>query len=116
MTEENAIRLFLDEDVWLGLAAVLRERDVDVIHVYEVDRAGLSDREQAAFAIQQQRAILSHNKRDYIPFAAEYYWADREHYGILVIDQLPRGELLQRVLAFLQEHNASQVKNQVWFL
>lgn len=116
MTEEKNIRLFLDEDVWLGLAAALREKNFDVIHVYEVDRGSLSDREQASFAIQQQRAILTHNKRDYIPFAAEYYWAGEEHYGILVIDQLPRGELLRRVEIFLQEHRPGKLKNQVWFL
>ena len=26
MTEEDTIRLFIDEDVWLGLAEALRER------------------------------------------------------------------------------------------
>jgi len=32
------------------------------------------------------------------------------------IDQLRRGELLRRVEAFLKQHQANQVKNQVWFL
>lgn len=71
MTTKDTIRLLLDEDVWLGLAAALRGKNFDVIHVYEVDRGSLSDREQASFAIQQQRAILTHNKRDYIPFVAD---------------------------------------------
>lgn len=35
---------------------------------------------------------------------------------ILVTDQLPRGELLRRVEAFLWQHQANQVKNQIWFL
>ena len=43
-------------------------------------------------------------------------WADQEHYGILVIAQLPCGELLRRVEVFLQRHQSSQIKNQVWFL
>jgi len=116
MAEDKPIRLFIDEDVWLGLAATLRERGFDAIHVYEVGRGGLNDREQMAFAIQQRRAILSHNKRHYIPLVAEYYWAGRVHYGILLIDQLPRGELLRRVEAFLQHHQADEVKNQLWFL
>lgn len=116
MTEDDPIRLFIDEDVWLGLAAALRERGFDAVHVYEVVRGRLSDREQMDFAIQQRRAILTHNKRHYIPFVAEYYWASKEHYGILVIAQLPRGELLRRVETFLQQHQASQIGNQVWFL
>ena len=71
MTIKNAPCLFLDEDVWLGLAEALREERFDVVHVYEVDRGSLSEREQISFAIQQQRAILTHNKRDYIPFVAD---------------------------------------------
>ena len=116
MAEHEPIRLFIDEDVWLGLAAALRERGFDAIHVYEVARDSLNDREQIAFAVQQQRAILTHNKRHYIPFVAEYYWAGKVHHGILVIAQLPRGELLRRVETFLQQHQANQVKNQIWFL
>ena len=115
-TEENLIRLLIDEDVWLGLAAALREKGFDAIHVYEVGRGSLNDREQMAFAVQQRRAVLTHNKRHYIPFVAEYYWAGKIHYGVLVIDQLPRGELLRQVEAFLQNHQASKIKNQVWFL
>jgi hypothetical protein len=116
MDEESSIRLFLDEDVWLGLAEALREKGFEAVHVYEVDRGSLNDRAQMAFAVQQQRAILTHNKRHYIPFVAEYYWAGKEHYGILVIAQLARGELLRRVDAFLRQHQASQVRNQLWFL
>jgi len=116
MAEDNPIRLFVDEDVWLGLAAALQERGFDAVHVYEVGRGNLSDREQMDFAIQQRRAILTHNKRHYIPFVAEYYWAGKEHCGILVVAQLPRGELLRRVEAFLQQHQADEITNQVWFL
>jgi len=116
MAEHEPIRLFIDEDVWLGLAAALRDRGFDAIHVYEIARGSLNDREQMAFAVQQQRAILTHNKRHCIPFVAEYYWADKGHYGILVVAQLPRGELLRRVETFLQQHQADKIKNQVWFL
>jgi hypothetical protein len=35
----SAIRLFLDEDVWPGLAPLLRERGFDVAHAYEVEAA-----------------------------------------------------------------------------
>ncbi|MBC8448037.1 MAG: DUF5615 family PIN-like protein [Chloroflexi bacterium] len=116
MAEGGPIRLFIDEDVWLGLAAALRDRGFDAVHVYEVARGGLEDREQMAFAIGQQRAILTHNQRHYIPLVAEYYWANKAHYGILVIAQLPRGELLLQVETFLRQHQADKIKNQVWFL
>ena len=44
MAEDEPIRLFIDEDVWLGLAAALRERGFDVIHAYEVARGSLKEK------------------------------------------------------------------------
>jgi hypothetical protein len=49
-TRMSAIRLFLDEDVWPDLAAVLREHGFDAVHVYEVERGGMSDADQLAYA------------------------------------------------------------------
>lgn len=43
MAGDNPIRLFIDDDVWLGLAAALRERGFDAVHVYEVAQGSLSD-------------------------------------------------------------------------
>lgn len=39
------VLLLLDEDVWLGLAAALQERDYDATSVHELGRTGLSDEE-----------------------------------------------------------------------
>ncbi len=38
-------KLLLDEDVHFNLASALRKRGYDAIHVQELDRKGLSDRE-----------------------------------------------------------------------
>jgi len=59
------IALLLDEDVRVKLAEILRQRGYDLIHVLEVDRAGKTDPEQLAYATSQQRAILTHNIRDF---------------------------------------------------
>ena len=48
-------KLYLDEDVRLLLAEILRQRGYDAIHVIEVNRQGKSDEEQMAFAIKDQR-------------------------------------------------------------
>jgi predicted nuclease of predicted toxin-antitoxin system len=65
----STIRLFLDEDVWPGLAVVLRERGFDVVHAYEVERGGMPDADQLAYSAQEGRAILTHNTKD---FAADH--------------------------------------------
>ena len=65
-------KLYLDEDVWMGLAEALRQRGYDAIATGELERKGLPDEEQLAFAVTQGRAILTHNIKDFVPLAQEY--------------------------------------------
>jgi predicted nuclease of predicted toxin-antitoxin system len=43
----------------VNLASALRKRGYDAIHVQELDRKGLSDREQLKYAIEQQISLSS---------------------------------------------------------
>jgi len=110
------IRLYIDEDVWGGLAAALRERNYDAVSVHEAGRTGLPDEEQLAFAIREERAILTYNKRDFIPLAREYFYTGQTHWGIVVSRQLAPGELLRRVLNLLKTSSADDIRNLVIFL
>ena len=89
-------KLYLDEDVWLGLAAVLRERGLDVVHAYEVEQGGMSDPDQLSYSVQQGRAILTHNARDFVPLVVEYFFSERSHNGVILSPQLEKGELVRR--------------------
>ena len=65
----DSIKLFLDEDVWTGLAAALREAGYDAVSVNQVGRKGLSDEDQMAFAVAEGRVIITHNIQDFAPLA-----------------------------------------------
>jgi len=110
------IALLLDEDVRAQLGEILRQRGYDVIHVLEVDRGGKSDPEQLAYATGQQRAILTHNIRHFILLNKQYHDEGKEHFGILLSDQVPLRELLRRALRFLSHHTAADVKNNALWL
>lgn len=43
------VRLLLDEDVHFSLAIALRKRGFEVLHVQELERKGMTDREQLNF-------------------------------------------------------------------
>lgn len=73
--------------------------------------AELEDSEHLACAARQGRAILTYNSKDYAPLFDQYWWAGREHYGIIVSKQLPVGELLYRVLRFLNTVTADEMRN-----
>jgi len=57
----SEISLYLDEDVRVLLAEILRNRGYHAYHVLEVERTGKSDSEQFAYAIRNKMAILTHN-------------------------------------------------------
>lgn len=109
----SQIKLLLDEDVWLGLAATLREQGFDVIHVNELNRKGLSDDEQLAYAARSSRAILTHNAKDFVPLAISYFFENRPHAGVIITPQLDKGEFTRRVLALLRSLSTEEISNTV---
>jgi predicted nuclease of predicted toxin-antitoxin system len=111
-----AIRLLIDEDVRQLLAETLRQRGFDARHVDELNRSGLSDSEQLAFAVKQRRAILTHNIRDYVLLDREYGAKSPPHHGILVCDQVPFRELLRRTMRCLARKSDTDIRNHVVWL
>jgi len=81
-----------------------------------LERTGRTDAEQLYYAASQQRTILTHNIRDFVRLDREYRAGGQEHFGILLADQLPLRELLQRTLRFLGQHRADDLKNRVFWL
>jgi len=109
-------KLFLDEDVPLALAWALRNRGVDALHVQEVCRKGKSDAEQLAYAVKQERSLVSFNVKDFVVLHNTYVQTARNHFGIIVSKQRPIGETLRRLLHVLQRGPQSPTKNRLVFL
>jgi len=77
------------------------------------------DEAQLTYAAERGMAILTYNAQDFIPLAQAWYFASREHAGIIISDQFGHrqfGELLRRVLRLLDSLTASQMHNQIVFL
>ena|SRR6185436_7961682 len=110
------IKLLLDENIWQGLAAALRSRGYDVLHVFHVQRGGFQDEAQLAFAVEQGRTLLTYNMQDFAPLATLWYETGRSHAGIILSNELEHGELLRRVEKFLATTSAEEMINSVRFL
>jgi predicted nuclease of predicted toxin-antitoxin system len=108
--------LLLDEDVRVMLAAILRQRGCDAIHVLEIGRGGKSDPEQLVYAVSDGRTILTHNIRDFVILDRAYQDQAKEHTGIIVSDQVPLRELLRRTLRCLNQHTKETLRNRVVWL
>jgi predicted nuclease of predicted toxin-antitoxin system len=110
------IALYLDADVYLRLAELLRDEGFDVISAREVNHDSWGDAEQLAYAASTRRAILTHNRDDFILLAREYVEAGREHYGIIVSEQALIGEMQRRLLRLLDQVTAEEMKNTFRYL
>lgn len=61
---------------------------MDVESVHELDRRGLSDREQLHLAAAEGRIFVTRNRDDYIALTVEFYRTGEPHNGVLIV---PRG-------------------------
>jgi predicted nuclease of predicted toxin-antitoxin system len=109
-------RIFLDEDVHVNLAAALRKRGHNAVHALEEKRLGLPDDSQLAFAVKENRCLVTFNVGDFVRLHNQWIEEGREHCGIIVSKQLPVGECLRRLLALLQRESDDSMKGQVRFL
>jgi hypothetical protein len=110
------LRIFLDEDVHVNLAAALCKRGYDAVHALEEKRSGLTDESQLVYATDENRCLVTFNVGDFVRL--HNHWAEmgREHGGIVVSKQLPVGETLRRLLVLLQKESTESMGGQVRFL
>ena len=110
------IRLYLDEDVHKRVASALRLRHFDVISAHEVGHWGLSDEEQLTYAATEGRALFTFNTADYLRLHLDWLQRGKEHYGIIVSNQLPIGETVRRLLNLLNRVSADEMRNEIRWL
>ena len=79
----TSIRLYLDEDVDPQVAERLTATGLDVLTPREAGRRGSTDEEQLIFAVGENRAIYSHNVRDFEQIARSWAASGRHHAGIM---------------------------------
>jgi predicted nuclease of predicted toxin-antitoxin system len=110
------IKVLTDEDVWTGLAAALREAGYDAVSVNEINRKGLTDEDQMAFAVAEGRAVITHNIQDFAPLAETYFNQGVSHFGIIVARQFEKGELLRKTHELLGSLTPEQMANTLRFV
>ena len=113
MTQETGhpIRLYLDADVDARLAANLRRAGYDCVSAREVGNAALDDETQMVFAASEERTLLTHNIKHFVPLFEQWWHAGLSHFGIVVSQQVPLGELQRRVLRMLGATSPDEMKN-----
>ncbi len=110
------IELYLDEDVSVLVAELLRARGFVALTTRECKRLGSSDREQLEYATSQRKTLLTHNRADFEALAQQYYSAGQIHHGIIVAVRRPAHEIVRRLLMILNQVTADEIKNQLRYI
>src|ERR1051326_4624102 len=80
-------RLYLDQDVPVQLAGMLRAQGVDVLTTLEAEMLGQDDPAQLSTAVAADRAIVTHNRLDFEALHEAYLREDLSHSGIIIAAQ-----------------------------
>ena len=115
-TKKNSPRLLLDEHIWAYLAKLLREQGFDVVHDNEVDMVATADDRIMKYAVDEHRAVVTFNIKDFVPLAVQYYEDGKEHYGVVLSKEFSRGELQKRVTKLLVNVTAEELMNSIRYL
>lgn len=110
------IALFLDEDVPILIADLLRARGYTAVTTVEAGRRGRSDPEQLAYAASMGYALLTHNRGDFEELARAYLAEGRDHYGIIIATRHPPHEVVRRLLLILDQVTAEELRGQLRYI
>jgi Domain of unknown function (DUF5615) len=113
---ELFISVYLDEDVNVLVAELVRLQNFRVLTITEADRKGKSDTEQLEFATENGYMILTRNRVDYEELAQEYFASNQTHGGIVVAVRRPPHEITKRLLKILNNFAAYEIVNQIIYI
>lgn len=110
------LELYADEDVDVLVATLLRSRGFSVATTREAGQNGRSDAEQLAYAVDQQRTLLTHNRVDFEELARQYWDQGHKHYGIIIAVRRPAHAIAQRLLVLLDHVTADEMEDTIRYI
>ncbi|MBR8837744.1 MAG: DUF5615 family PIN-like protein [Stigonema ocellatum SAG 48.90 = DSM 106950] len=110
------ISLYLDEDVNVLVAELLKARGFEATIARDVSKLQKSDAEQLADAVSQRQTLLTHNRVDFEALAKLCFATGQMHYGIIFTVRRPPQQIVQRLLIILNHVTVDDMQNQVRYI
>jgi hypothetical protein len=112
----DPLKLYLDEDVDVLVSAVLRSRGFNVSTTLDCGNLQAPDPEQLRFAIEQGRALVTHNRADFELLAMQLFERAESHAGIIIARKRLPYEIVERLLAILGSRSGSDMVDQLLYV
>ncbi len=110
------IELYLDEDVDVLVADLVRARGLKAVTTQEVERKRKADDDQLAYATSQQLVLVTHNRVDFEELAQQYFAEGKSHSGIIIAVRRDPYEIAQRLLVILNHVMADEMTDQLRYI
>lgn len=111
------IRLYLDEDVSVFVAQLLRPHGFEVLTSRDAHQLGRSDAAQLHFATEHQLTMLTHNRCDFERLHETALREQHPHAGILIASRRASDfELARRIMTVLNTFTPEDAANQLLYL
>ena len=109
-------RLYLDEDVHVRIARIVRGHGFSVRTTRGENMLGATDKEQLAFAAERDLVVVTHNRTDFEELARQYYEEERRHAGIICAVRRPPRDCAVRLIALLNDRTAAECVDQLLYV
>jgi len=110
------IHPYLDEDVSILVATLLRARGFQATTTVEASNLAATDDDQLAYAANGEMALLTHNRADFERLASRYIQEGKSHFGIIIAVRRSPQEILRRLLEILNDVTADEFRDQVRYI
>ena len=114
------MRFFLDEDLSDVIAAIARERGIDIVSAHEIGRKGMPDIDQLVWPAQENRAVVTRNYDDFTNLTREFAGAAQPHAGVVFVPHSlhPRNYsgIAAAIVQFNVEHPDGVPPYSIWWL
>ena len=95
--------LYLNENVAVGLVALLSQRGIRAVHTLNVGNRGVSDEAQLEYAASLGYILLTHNRRHFRRLHNVWVGSGKKHAGIIVVGYAEPERLAERVRLFFEQ-------------
>lgn len=111
------IRLYLDEDVSVLVAQLLRPHGFEVLTTLDAHNLGSSDAVQLRYAAEHHWTLLTHNRIDYERLQVEGLRDQRPHAGILIANRRASDfDFARRIMTVLNRFTPEEIANHLLYL
>jgi len=100
--------LYLDEDVSVLVAVLLKARGFDALTVRDAGMLGQDDSYQLEYAVAEGRCIVTHNRAHFEQLHRQYVATGQEHQGIVVAARRTPQEIARRLATLLNSLAADE--------